>query len=143
VVNAPILPRHIYAGDDLQKHPANSAPVGSGSFKFKEWVRGDHITLVRNDRYFKAGKPSLDRLVIRIMPDPAAATIAFEKGEADYFLFPPPTSWPGCDNCRGLSSPRAGARASRVSSHSSRTCADPSSATRMSDRRWPMPSTVR
>jgi peptide/nickel transport system substrate-binding protein len=90
VVNAPILPRHVYAGYDIQKHPANSAPVGSGPFKFKEWVRGDHITLVRNDRYFKAGKPYLDRVVIRIMPDPAAATIAFEKGEVDYFLFPPP-----------------------------------------------------
>jgi peptide/nickel transport system substrate-binding protein len=90
VVNAPILPRHIYAAGDIQKHPAASAPVGSGPFKFKEWVRGDHITLVRNDGYFKPGKPYLDRIVIRIMPDAAAATIAFDKGEVDYFLFPPP-----------------------------------------------------
>lgn len=90
VVNAPILPRHVYAEGELTKHPANSGPVGSGPFKFKEWVRGDHITLVRNDKYFKAGKPYLDRIVIRIMPDAAAATIAFEKGEVDYFLFPPP-----------------------------------------------------
>jgi peptide/nickel transport system substrate-binding protein len=90
VVNAPILPRHVYATGELVKHPANSAPVGSGPFKFKEWARGDHITLVRNDDYFKAGKPYLDRIVVRIMPDAAAATIAFEKGEVDYFLFPPP-----------------------------------------------------
>src|SRR5688572_21049898 len=60
------------------------------SFKFKEWSRGDHITLVRNDEHFKAGKPYLDRIAIRIMPDAAAATIAFEKGEVDYFMFPPP-----------------------------------------------------
>jgi peptide/nickel transport system substrate-binding protein len=90
VVNAPILPQHIYAQGDLQKHPANSMPIGSGPFKFKEWVRGDHVTLVRHEQYFKPGKPYLDRIVIRIMPDAAAATIAFEKGEVDYFLFPPP-----------------------------------------------------
>jgi peptide/nickel transport system substrate-binding protein len=89
VVNAPILPRHIYAAEDIQRHPASNAPVGSGPFKFKEWVRGDHITLVRNDGYFKPGKPYLDRIVIRIMPDATAATIAFDKGEVDYFLFPP------------------------------------------------------
>jgi peptide/nickel transport system substrate-binding protein len=40
-VNAPILPQHVYAEGDLQKHPANSSPVGSGPFKFKEWLRGD------------------------------------------------------------------------------------------------------
>jgi peptide/nickel transport system substrate-binding protein len=60
VVNAPILPRHVYAEGDLQKHPANSAPIGSGPFKFKEWVRGDQVTLVRNEQYFKPGKPYLD-----------------------------------------------------------------------------------
>jgi peptide/nickel transport system substrate-binding protein len=90
VVTAPILPRHVYSEGDLQKHPANSAPIGSGPFKFKEWVRGDHVTLVRNEQYFKPGKPYLDRIVVRITPDAAAATIAFEKGEVDYFLFPPP-----------------------------------------------------
>jgi peptide/nickel transport system substrate-binding protein len=90
MVNAPILPQHVYAEGDVQKHPANSAPIGSGPFKFKDWVRGDHVTLVRNEQYFKPGKPHLDRIVVRITPDAAAATIAFEKGEVDYFLFPPP-----------------------------------------------------
>jgi peptide/nickel transport system substrate-binding protein len=45
---------------------------------------------VKNDRYGKRGKPYHDRIVIRIMPDAAAATIAFKKGEVDYFLSPPP-----------------------------------------------------
>jgi ABC-type transport system substrate-binding protein len=51
--------------------------MGSGPFKFKEWVRGDHVTLVRNEQYFKPRKPCLDHIVVRITPDAAAATIAF------------------------------------------------------------------
>jgi peptide/nickel transport system substrate-binding protein len=90
VVNAPILPRHVYAEGDPQKHPANTAPVGSGPFKFKEWARGDHVTPVRNEQYFKPGKPYLDCIIVRIAPGAAGATIAVEKGEVDHFLFPLP-----------------------------------------------------
>ena len=61
-----------------------AAPIGSGPFKFKEWVKGDHITLVRNDDYFKPGVPYLDQWISRIIPDPGSRTIAFQKGEIDY-----------------------------------------------------------
>lgn len=90
VTNAPVMPKHLYVGADPLTNPHNTRPVGSGPFKFQEWLKGDHITLIRNEQYFKAGKPYLDRVVYKVMPNASAAAIAFEKGEVDYFLNPTP-----------------------------------------------------
>ncbi|MGQ0571228.1 MAG: ABC transporter substrate-binding protein [Armatimonadota bacterium] len=81
---APILPRHLYQGTDALRNPHNSRPVGTGPFKLQEWVRGSHLTLVRNENYFKRGLPYLDRVVVRVIPDPNARLVALEAGEADY-----------------------------------------------------------
>lgn len=80
---SPIVPRHIYEGKDLASHPANNAPVGTGPFVFKEWQRGSHVVFERNPAYWDAGKPYIDRLVVRFVPDPAAAAAALESGAAD------------------------------------------------------------
>ncbi|WP_093086034.1 ABC transporter substrate-binding protein [Pseudonocardia oroxyli] len=48
---------------------ADTAPVGAGPFTLKEWVRDDHMTLVRNPKYFDAPRPYLDQLVVRPIPD--------------------------------------------------------------------------
>jgi peptide/nickel transport system substrate-binding protein len=77
-----IMPKHLYEGTDLLKNPHNDAnPVGSGPFKFKDWKKGSHITLVRNENYFKKGRPFLDSIVYRIIPNAATRAIAFETGE--------------------------------------------------------------
>jgi peptide/nickel transport system substrate-binding protein len=44
-------------------------PVGSGPFRFVEWVTDSHIALERNDDYWDPGKPYLDRIEIRHVPD--------------------------------------------------------------------------
>src|SRR4029079_9704287 len=41
--------------------PARS-PVGTGPFKFVDWVQGDHLTLDKNPTYFKSGRPFLDKI---------------------------------------------------------------------------------
>jgi peptide/nickel transport system substrate-binding protein len=84
------MPKHLYENTDPLTNPYNVKPVGSGAFKFQEWAKGDHIALVRNEKYFKTGKPYLDRVVYKVMPSSATAAIAFENGEADYFLNPTP-----------------------------------------------------
>jgi peptide/nickel transport system substrate-binding protein len=84
IFNAGIVPRHIYEGTDVAKNPANLRPIGTGPFKFKEWVKGSHIELVRFDEYFKPGRPYLDRVVFKFVPDVGAAIAALEKGEIDY-----------------------------------------------------------
>ncbi len=74
---------------------ANKAtPVGTGPFKFGEWVAGDHITLVKNPDYW--GEPvALDKVTFKVVPDPAAATAALMAGDIDAFPnFPAPESVP-------------------------------------------------
>ena len=79
-----IMPKHVYEGKDPKNNPANQAPVGSGPFKFVRWQRGSHVELVRNNDYWKAEKPYLDRVVLQMMPDAAARFLAFERGEVDF-----------------------------------------------------------
>ncbi|MBL8345785.1 MAG: ABC transporter substrate-binding protein [Rubrivivax sp.] len=79
-----IMPKHLYEGKDPKTNPANRAPVGSGPFKFSKWERGSHVELVRNPNYFRAGKPYLDRVVFRFVPDAATRLLGVEKGELDF-----------------------------------------------------------
>jgi len=79
----PIVPKHIYEGTKADENPANLAPIGTGPFKFKEWVRGSHLVYERNAEYWDQPRPYLDQLVVRFIPDPAARAIAIETGEID------------------------------------------------------------
>lgn len=79
----PMLPKHIYAGSDPRTNPANSAPVGTGPFRFVKWEKGQYILAERNDKYWDRGKPYLDKVIFRIIPDPSARAVALERGDAD------------------------------------------------------------
>jgi peptide/nickel transport system substrate-binding protein len=59
------------------------APVGAGPFVLKEWLRDDHMTLVRNPRYFDAPRPYLDELVIRPVPDTQQRYNALVSGQGE------------------------------------------------------------
>jgi len=78
------VPKHLYEGTDVVKNPINERPIGSGAFKFKEWVKGSHVELVRNEDYFMEGKPYLDRLIIQFVPDANTRILGFERGEIDF-----------------------------------------------------------
>ena len=84
-----VLPRHVYEGTDIRNNPANTAPVGTGPFKFKSWLPGREIVLERNPDYWDSGKPYLERLVFRILPDASARTAAFAAGEVQLGGFSP------------------------------------------------------
>ena len=65
-----ILPRHLLEGKDITKSPLTRHPIGTGPYKFKEWVAGQKIVLVSNENYFE-GRPYIDGRVTRIIPDTA------------------------------------------------------------------------
>jgi peptide/nickel transport system substrate-binding protein len=79
----PIVPRHLYEGTDPLTNPANNAPIGTGPFRFVKWVRGSYVEYARNDDYWDKAKPYLDKIVVKIITDPAARTVAFEDGSID------------------------------------------------------------
>jgi len=59
-----------------------SAPMGTGPYKFVEWRQGDYVKLTAFDEYW-GGKPETKNLVMRIIPENAQRTIALELGEVD------------------------------------------------------------
>ncbi|HEX7975675.1 MAG TPA: ABC transporter substrate-binding protein [Anaerolineales bacterium] len=65
------------------------APVGSGPFIMKEWVKGDHMLLVRNPYYWEKGKPILDEILIKTIPDDNTRILALQKGDVDAINYPP------------------------------------------------------
>ncbi|RLB94327.1 MAG: ABC transporter substrate-binding protein [Deltaproteobacteria bacterium] len=57
-------------------------PVGTGPFKFVEWVKDDHIILVRNEDYW-GRKPKLKKIVIKSIPEPSTRLMALQSGAID------------------------------------------------------------
>ncbi|MBE2275212.1 MAG: ABC transporter substrate-binding protein [Rhodobacteraceae bacterium] len=84
----PIIPKHIFGGDgDIKVNPANSAPVGSGPFKFVEWEKGQHIILERNENFFRKDLPHLDRIIFLTFDDATKRRLAITNGTAHYTAF--------------------------------------------------------
>lgn len=84
VVEASIIPRHQYAGQDLLSGEATRRPIGTGPFRFVSYAPGTSVVLERNADYFRKGLPGVDRLVFRIFPNPSMSVAALENGEVDY-----------------------------------------------------------
>ena len=75
-----------YGNDNVGEHP-----VGTGPFKFVDRVRGQRITLARNDDYWGT-KPYLDKVVFRPLPDPSSRVASLRANEVDMIAVPPPDS---------------------------------------------------
>lgn len=84
-----VLPAHLYEGTEPAKNPHNIKPVGTGPFRFVSWQKGEFIEFERNPDYWDDGKPYLDRLIFRIIPDAASRAAAFETGDVQYGPFDP------------------------------------------------------
>ncbi|BDE05766.1 peptide-binding protein [Vulcanimicrobium alpinum] len=83
--NSPILPAHIIdkyndANGSMNQAPFNSAPVGSGPYKFVSWQRGSRIRLEAFPQYF-LGKPKIREIVYKIVPDGNTLTTQVQTHE--------------------------------------------------------------
>ncbi len=65
-----IIPRHLLEGKDINTDEFNRSPIGTGPYKFKEWLTGQKIVLTVNEAYFN-GRPNIDEYIFRIIPDQA------------------------------------------------------------------------
>jgi peptide/nickel transport system substrate-binding protein len=85
-------PAALKAGDADNADPTKSpygtggkgAMTGTGPFMFKEWVPGDHVTIVKNPNYWnKDGMAHLDAVNFRKIADTAAVLNALQAGDID------------------------------------------------------------
>jgi peptide/nickel transport system substrate-binding protein len=88
-----IVPKHIW--EDVPPSAWGSDPgstgrdparvIGSGPFRFVEWIAEDHVTLARNERYWDPNAvPVLDEMVFAAMPEASSRTAALTTGEIDF-----------------------------------------------------------
>jgi len=83
-----ILPRHLLAGKDITRTPLARKPIGTGPYKFKEWIAGQKIVLVSNTDYFE-GRPYIDGYILRIIPDMATMFLELRAGGIDRMSLTP------------------------------------------------------
>ncbi len=104
-----IMPKHIWAdvpaaswsldGGSTGQDPARV--IGTGPFKFKEWVQGDHVSVVRNDDYYDK-VPYIDGLTLRVLPDSDSSVLALKQSEIDIMEFVPPAQMASVQATAGL-----------------------------------------
>jgi peptide/nickel transport system substrate-binding protein len=84
---AQLLPSHLLEGKTgLEKDPEIHSPtVVAGPFAIKEWIPGDHLTLVANPNYYE-GHAKLDVIQIKFVPDPEAGLAALQAGDVDLMV---------------------------------------------------------
>jgi peptide/nickel transport system substrate-binding protein len=58
-------------------------PLSDGPFVLDEWVEGDHLTFSRNDNYSLSGKPEIEKVTVRIVPDDSVRKTMMLQGDAD------------------------------------------------------------
>jgi ABC-type transport system substrate-binding protein len=82
---AGIVPKHALEGQDINTAAEfnKKSPIGTGPFKLKEYVTGSHTQLVANPDYFR-GKPKLDSITFKVVPDPNAILAQLSTGELHY-----------------------------------------------------------
>lgn len=82
-----VVPKHIYEQGKIEENPANTAPIGTGPFKFAEHKPGEYYRLTRNEAYWNKDAPLLDEIVYRVLADRAAAAGALEAEEIQLAAF--------------------------------------------------------
>jgi len=61
----------------------NRNPVGTGPYILKSWTAGDRMVLEKNPDYWNKGRPYLDRIILKPLPDAQSRFASLQSGEAD------------------------------------------------------------
>jgi len=83
-----ILPKHALENENLLDTKYSREPLGAGAFRLKEWVAGRRLVLEANEDYFE-GRPYLDQVVYRIIPDISTMFLELKAGNLDFMGLTP------------------------------------------------------
>ena len=84
----PVLPRHVLEGENLLSTRYSRNPVGSGPYRLHRWDAGRQVILRANEDYFE-GRPNIDEIVYRIVPDLATMFLELKSGNLDMMSLTP------------------------------------------------------
>lgn len=98
------LPEHIL-GDvpfgEMAEHPIARAPVGNGPFRFVSWESGQEVVIEANPD-FALGRPHLNRITFRIIPDQTSLVTQIQNGDIDLWTRFGPAFYPQLSEAPGL-----------------------------------------
>jgi peptide/nickel transport system substrate-binding protein len=89
VYNLTIVPAHLLADvprDKMRESAFARNPVGNGRFRFSRWIPGALVEVVADTANFR-GRPSIDKAIWSVSPDPTAMLARLVTGEADMVEF--------------------------------------------------------
>jgi peptide/nickel transport system substrate-binding protein len=78
----PIVSKKYGEGATTADYNSGKAMIGTGPYKFVEWVKGDHLTLEKNPNYWK-GAPTWDRLIFKPIVSNPSRVAALLAGDVD------------------------------------------------------------
>ncbi|KAB0264420.1 ABC transporter substrate-binding protein [Microvirga brassicacearum] len=96
-----IVQKKLAEGKSIEAFNDRSAAIGTGAYKVKEWVPGDHITLVRNDKFW-GKKPAFDTVTIKFIANDAARVAALRSGSVDLIDAVPPGDVKTLEKTKGI-----------------------------------------
>lgn len=84
-------------GQNFNEHPVGRSPIGTGAYRFKEWVTGQEIVLERDPNYWgkeRIGETAyVDSIIFRITPDATTALQQLRAGQLDMMTRILPIHW--------------------------------------------------
>lgn len=83
-----MLPRHLLEGTVITDSPLKRNPIGTGPYRFGEWKTQEKIVLNSNHDYFD-GRPYINRVMTRVIPDPATMFLELKAGTLDWMSLTP------------------------------------------------------
>ena len=98
-----VAPAHVLAKyPNINQIPFNNDPsVTDGPFKFVRWVHGDHIELVANNAFYM-GKPKLNSIYIRIVPDENTVVNLLRTHDIDWMFEGSINNYPIVKDIQGI-----------------------------------------
>jgi peptide/nickel transport system substrate-binding protein len=87
--NVMMMPKKVLQGQDINQPTSFiQTPIGTGPYKWKEFVSGDHVTLVANTDYWD-GPPKIGTVVYKILPDLNTQVAQLRAGQVDIVMLEP------------------------------------------------------
>lgn len=81
-----VVPSHLLAAvppDSMRTSGFGRKPIGNGPYRFARWIPGQYIELERDANYYLEGRPYLERVGFRIVPDMTSLVTQLKAGEID------------------------------------------------------------
>src|SRR5699024_10166929 len=94
-ISASILPSQYIEENGMDHFLQN--PIGTGPFKFVDWVRDSHIELEVYEDYFDGKSEEWDNIIFKVIPENSTRVSELLSGDVDIALNMPPSEWERID----------------------------------------------